>query len=83
MENRPRKNNNRRKEGEFFCPLGSDIMWWRGFIYGECPLSPSYRDMSQCKDCPLRRDEKWESNKETWKDTPRKKSKRNKNQNRG
>lgn len=66
------------KKFRFYCPLGYGIMWWRGMEYKECPLLPSYRDMEECKDCRLRIDEKWETNKETWKDKPVKKRKRKK-----
>lgn len=58
---------------KFFCPLGSGIMWYRGLEYKECPLVPSHRDMPECKECKLRIDIEWETNKETWKDKPIKK----------
>ena len=61
---------------QFFCPLGRGIMWGYGLEYQECPLLPSHRDMSECKDCKLRIDKKWESSKETWKDEPVKKKKK-------
>ncbi len=64
---------------QFFCPLGCGIMWWKGLEYKDCPLVPSHRDMPECKDCKLRVDEKWERNKETWKDKPVKKKKRHNN----
>lgn len=54
----------------FYCPLSTTILWHHGLEYIECPLGPSYRDMAECKDCKLRVDKKWESNKETWKDKP-------------
>ncbi len=60
----------------FFCPLGHCIMWNHGLEYKECPLTPSYRDMPECKSCKLQIDEKWESNKENWKYEPVKKKKR-------
>jgi len=61
---------------KFFCPLGNGIMWWRGLEYKDCPLLPSYRDMSECRECKLRIDKKWEDNKEKWQDVPIKKKKR-------
>lgn len=61
---------------QFFCPLGSGIMWWHGLEYKECPLVPSHRDMPECKDCKLRVDKEWEFKKETWEDKPVKKKKR-------
>lgn len=67
---------------QFYCPLGHDILWHHGLIYSECPLSPSYRDMPECKNCKLRIDKKWEKNKETWKE-PVKKKKRNKRKRKG
>ena len=60
---------------KFFCPQGIGIMWWHGLEYSECPLSPPYRDMPECKDCKLCRDKKWKDNKETWKDKHIKKKK--------
>jgi len=74
MSNNRSYRNRRRKQVKkeyFSCPLGRDIMWWRGFIYKECPLSSSYRNMSECSDCALRRNSKWNDNKE--KDKPRRK----------
>jgi len=67
--------NIKKLKNSFFCPLGNNIMWHRGLEYSECPLLPSYRDMSECKDCKLRIDKKWESNKESWKPVPIKRKK--------
>ena len=64
------------KSKEFYCPLGSGIMWWRGLEYKECPLLPAHRDMPECKNCKLRIDVIWELSKETWKDKPVKKKKK-------
>ncbi|KKL92326.1 hypothetical protein LCGC14_1885820 [marine sediment metagenome] len=61
---------------KFFCPLGYGIMWYQPLEYKECPLSPSHRDMPECKDCKLRIDKKWEENKETWKEPVRKKKRK-------
>ena len=63
-------------QGEFYCPLGSHIMWWHGLQYSECPVNPSYRDMPECKNCKLRIDKKWHEHKETWKEEPVKNKKR-------
>lgn len=63
-------------KSSFYCPLGKGILWWHDLQYTECPLSPSYRDMPECKNCKLRVDKKWEENKETWKEPPRKKPKK-------
>jgi len=60
----------------FFCPLGHDIMWYRGLEYKDCPLVSSHRDMTECKDCKLQADKQWEKNKETWEDKPVKKKKK-------
>lgn len=38
--------------------------------------------MPECKDCKLRIDKEWKSNKETWKPKPRKKKKKKYNKNR-
>ena len=65
-----------KKKNSFFCPLGLGILWSHGLEYSECPLVPSHRDMPECKECKLRVDKKWISNKETWKDKPVKKKKR-------
>ena len=65
-------------KSKFFCPLGNGILWHHGLEYSECPLNPSYRDMPECKNCKLKIDKKWESNKESWKDKPVKKKKRHK-----
>lgn len=70
-----------RPRSKFYCPLGSDVLWWHGLEYKECPLNPSYRDMPECKNCKLRVDKKWEKNKETWKE-PKRKKRRNKNKGR-
>lgn len=39
----------------FTCPIGTDILWHRGFIYKECPLHLSHRTLAGCADCELRR----------------------------
>lgn len=72
----------KKQSKQFFCPLGCAIMWRRGLEYSECPLPPSHRDMPECKDCKLRIDKEWKSNKETWKPKPRKKRKKKYNKNR-
>ena len=71
-----RKHQPKIQKKKFFCPLGNGIMWWKGLEYKDCPLVPSHRDMPECKDCKLRIDIKWESNKESWKDKPVKKKKK-------
>ncbi len=63
---------------KFFCPLGNGIMWWHGLEYSECPLAPPHRDMTECRECKLRVDKKWEDTKETWKEKPVRKKKQSK-----
>ena len=42
------------KKTEFFCPLGTNIMWHHGLHYKDCPLVSSQRDMPSCNGCKLR-----------------------------
>jgi len=70
-DRKPHKSAKKEKK-PFFCPLGNGIMWHHGLEYSDCPLGPSHRDMPECKECKLRIDKKWESNKETWEDKPAK-----------
>ena len=76
LDNKIHKSKASSASQKFFCPLGKGIMWHRCLEYKECPLSPSHRDMSECKNCKLRIDKEWEKNKETWKEPVRKKKRK-------
>ena len=69
---------NKKKKAQFFCPLGVCIAWSHKLEYKECPIGPSFRDMSECKNCKLRVDEKWIEGKETWREQEVKKKKKRK-----
>lgn len=64
---------------KFSCPLGKNIMWWKGkngLEYKECPLSAGQRDMPECQNCKLKIDQQWKDHKfDKIEDKPRKKNK--------
>jgi len=48
----------------FKCPISPYIMWDRGLVYLECPLSIHGRDMPQCADCRFKNKNKTQTKTE-------------------
>lgn len=40
-------------KSKFTCPVGTNIPWYCGFEYKDCPLNENSRDYGQCKHCKL------------------------------